>query len=243
MQNSATPSKRWWTRLVIDDKVPEFRLSDSVETALKWGDGRLNLLQQAGDTPVGNTMWAESLHSNRNFSPATGQSFEPPTPKHFSFNSPLGACPVCHGLGQKLVFDAHLIVPDPEEKSLEKGAVLPWRRGAKRLLVYYKALLRGIWPSTSARMWKRQVEGFAAGFPGETAARQRGRRRFRLPFFALGRSARSKKPLKASSPIWERLYLESESEFTKNRLTGFHESTQPCERLRRPAGSNRKCWP
>src|SRR5580698_10351535 len=109
-------------RLVIDDKV-RIRLSDSVETALKWGDGRLNLLQQAGDTPVGNTMWAESLHSNRNFSPATGQSFEPPTPKHFSFNSPLGACPVCHGLGQKLVFDEHLIVPDPE-RSLEKGAVL-----------------------------------------------------------------------------------------------------------------------
>ena len=98
-------------RLVIDDKV-RIRLSDSVETALKWGDGRLALLQQSGETPLGTNLWAESVHSNRNYSPATGQSFDPPTPKHFSFNSPLGACPVCHGLGQKLVFDEHLIVPD-----------------------------------------------------------------------------------------------------------------------------------
>src|SRR5271155_120637 len=129
-------------RLVIDDKV-RIRLSDSVETALKWGDGRLVLLQQSGDSPAGNNLWAESVHSNRNYSPATGQSFDPPTPKHFSFNSPLGACPVCHGLGQKLVFDEHLIVPDAE-RSLEKGAVQPWRRGTKRLIVHYKSLLRGM---------------------------------------------------------------------------------------------------
>ena len=60
--------------------------------------------------------------------PATGKSYEQPTPKHFSFNSPNGACPVCHGLGQKMVFDEGLVVPDAE-KSLEQGAVLPWRRG------------------------------------------------------------------------------------------------------------------
>ena len=72
-----------------------------------------------------------------------GQSYEPLTPKHFSFNAPAGACPVCHGLGQKLVFDESLVVPDPE-KSLEQGAILPWRRGGKRMVVYYKGLLRGV---------------------------------------------------------------------------------------------------
>src|SRR5689334_23694176 len=40
---------------------------------------------------------------------------EPLTPKHFSFNAPSGACPVCHGLGQKMVFDEGLIVPDVEK--------------------------------------------------------------------------------------------------------------------------------
>ncbi len=109
-------------RLVIDEKV-RVRLGDSVETALKWGDGRLALLQQPGEMAgADGNVWAESLHSNRNYSPATGQSFEPPTPKHFSFNSPMGACPVCHGLGQKMVFDPNLIVPDAE-KTLENGAI------------------------------------------------------------------------------------------------------------------------
>src|SRR3954453_19869025 len=75
-------------RLVMDEKV-RVRLSDSVETALKWGEGRLLVLHQPPDaTPT--TGWAETLHSNRNFSPATGKSFEPVTPKHFSFNSPAG---------------------------------------------------------------------------------------------------------------------------------------------------------
>src|SRR5882724_4920131 len=87
--------------------------------------------------------WIETLHSNRNHSPATGKSYEPLTPKHFSFNAPAGACPVCHGLGQKMVFDEGLVVPDPD-KSLEQGAILPWRRGGKRMVTYYKGLLRGV---------------------------------------------------------------------------------------------------
>src|SRR5207244_7935518 len=88
-------------------------------------------------------VWIETLHSNRNFSPATGKSYESLTRKHFSFNSPSGACPVCHGLGQKMVFDEALVVPD-EEKSLEQGAVLPWRRGGKRMITYYKSMLKAV---------------------------------------------------------------------------------------------------
>jgi len=141
-------------RLVIEDKV-RVRLADSVETALRWGEGVMRTLHQlpeertvaqntkfrvtAPSDPPGRLdapdQWTETLHSNRMFSPATGGSFEPLTPKHFSFNAPAGACPVCHGLGQKLVFDEGLVVPDPD-KSLEGGAVQPWRRGGKRMIVY-----------------------------------------------------------------------------------------------------------
>src|SRR4026207_1783440 len=124
-------------RLVIDEKI-RVRLSDSIETALKWGEGRLLVLHQPpegpakksseGRAPSGSSSsseeWTETLHSNRAYSPVTGKSFETPTPKHFSFNAPAGACHVCHGLGQKMVFDEALIVPD-QEKSLETGAVLP----------------------------------------------------------------------------------------------------------------------
>src|SRR5438552_3317283 len=151
-------------RLVIDEKI-RIRLSDSIETALKWGEGRLLVLHQLADKnapsprpspPVGERAgvrgeavrvesdeWVETLHSNRNYSPATGKSFETLSPKHFSFNAPAGACPVCHGLGQKLVFDEALIVADPG-KSLEGGVILPWRRGGKRMVVYYKAMLRSL---------------------------------------------------------------------------------------------------
>ncbi|HEV7928226.1 MAG TPA: excinuclease ABC subunit UvrA [Verrucomicrobiae bacterium] len=211
-------------RLVIDDKV-RIRLSDSVETALKWGDGRLVLLQQSGDSPAGNNAWAESLHSNRNFSPATGQSFDPPTPKHFSFNSPLGACPVCHGLGQKLVFDEHLIVPDAE-KSLEKGAVLPWRRGAKRLLIHYKALLRGMakhYQQSLETPWKDLPEDFRAKL-----LHGAGTEEIPFTFFRAGKISQVQKTFEGIIPNLQRLYLESESEFTKNRLTGFM-NPQPCD--------------
>jgi excinuclease ABC subunit A len=211
-------------RLVIDDKV-RIRLSDSVETALKWGDGRLALLQQSGDVPAGSNTWAESWHSNRNFSPATGQSFDPPTPKHFSFNSPLGACPVCHGLGQKLVFDEHLIVPDPE-RSLEKGAVLPWRRGAKRLLVHYKALLRGM-----AQHYGQSLETPWQGLPEDF--RQKllygaGPEEIAFTFFRAGKISQAQKTFEGIIPNLQRLYAESESEFTRNRLTAFM-NPQPCD--------------
>src|SRR6266540_986302 len=121
-------------RLVLDDKI-RVRLSDSVEMALKWGEGRLLALHQAPGAEA--TGWTQTPYSNRMYSPATGKSFDQPTPKHFSFNSPFGACPVCHGLGQKLVFDEELVVPDPE-KSLDQGALLPWKRGGKRMVAYYQ---------------------------------------------------------------------------------------------------------
>jgi len=216
-------------RLVIDDKI-RVRLSDSVETALKWGEGRLLLLQQQGGDNIqpGATdasKWSESLHSNRNYSPATGASFDTPTPKHFSFNSPLGACPVCHGLGQKMVFDEHLIVPDVE-KSLEKGAVLPWRRGNKRMLVYYKGLLRGMaqhYGQSQETPWKDLAEDFK-----QKLLRGSGAEEIEFTFWRAGKMSKAQKPFEGVIPNLERLYLESESEFTKNRLKSFM-NPQPCD--------------
>src|SRR5690606_25273897 len=124
-------------RLVIDEKI-RVRLSDSVETALRWGEGSVVLLRQLPDHRQPDE-WDEERYSNRLVSPATGASFEPPTIRHFSFNSPAGACPVCHGLGQKMVFDEALVVPDPA-KSIEQGAVLAWRRRSKQMITYHKVL-------------------------------------------------------------------------------------------------------
>ena len=179
---------------------------------------------RASQPPIGN--WIETLHSNRNLSPATGKSYEPLTPKHFSFNAPAGACPVCHGLGQKLVFDEGLVVPDPE-KSLEQGAILPWRRGGKRMVVYYKALLRGV-----AQHYQQSLEtpykDAAGGFQARAALAVRARRRSSSHFWRAGKMSKVTRPFEGVIPNLERLYQESESEFTRNRLKGFM-SPQFCD--------------
>jgi len=210
-------------RLVIDEKI-RIRLGDSVETSLKWGDGRLLLLRQPPTVPLSDP-WAESLHSNRNYSPASGLSFETPTPKHFSFNSPSGACPVCHGLGQKMVFDERLIVPDAE-KSLEKGAILPWRRGGKRMMVYYKSLLRGMAGQFAQSLdapWKNLPEDFK-----QKLLRGTGAEKVEFTFWRAGSAAKVSRPFEGVIPNLERLYTESESEFTRNRLKAFM-NPQPCD--------------
>ena len=110
-------------RLVIDEKI-RVRLGDSVQTALRLGRRRdvhaasiarrdqspkskakAANLRRLIRNPKSERNWTETLHSNKMCSPATGKSYDPPTPKHFSFNAPGGACPVCHGLGQKMIFD------------------------------------------------------------------------------------------------------------------------------------------
>jgi excinuclease ABC subunit A len=233
-------------RLVIDEKI-RVRLTDSVETALKWGEGILLTLHQLPEeskvqspkskaglpeesavhspqSTVG-PGWIETLHSNRNFSPATGKSYEPLTPKHFSFNAPTGACPVCHGLGQKMVFDEHLIVPDAE-KSLEQGAVLPWRRGGKRMVVYYKAMLRAVAGHYNVSLelpYKDLPEDFK-----RVLMRGSGATEIQFTFWRAGKQSNITRPFEGVVPNLERLYQESESEFTRNRLKAFM-SPQFCD--------------
>ncbi len=218
-------------RLVIDEKI-RVRLSDSIETALKWGEGRLLVLHQPpegpakksseGRAPSGSSSsseeWTETLHSNRAYSPVTGKSFETPTPKHFSFNAPAGACPVCHGLGQKMVFDDALVVPDPE-KSLETGAVLPWRRGGKRMIVYYKAMLRAVTSHYGQKLetpYKSLPDDFK-----QILLRGSGDTELEFHFWRAGKMSTVKRVFEGVIPNLERLYAESESEFTRNRLKAF----------------------
>lgn len=210
-------------RLVIDEKI-RVRLSDSVETALRWGEGRINVLHQPPGSESTAT-WMELTYSNRNFSPATGKTFEKPTPKHFSFNSPIGACPVCHGLGQKLVFDEALIVSDPE-KSLEGGAVSPWRRGGKRMIVYYKAMLRAV-ASHAGQSMETPYKDLPDDFK-RLLIHGSGETEIEFTFWRAGKQSKVKRPFEGVIPNLERLYQESESEFTKNRLKGFM-NPQPCD--------------
>ena len=91
------------------------RLTDSIETALRAGDGLVIVDRGDGD---------EWLLSERNACPVCGLSFPELTPAMFSFNSPLGMCRECNGLGTKVEFDRDRFV-DPD-KSLHEGGVRTW---------------------------------------------------------------------------------------------------------------------
>src|SRR6266404_1739529 len=141
-------------RLVVRDGI-RARLADSIETALKWGGNKLSILRSGRDwspTRPANLSdgsksdgdpvlpdWEELRYSTDYGDPETGFRLGELTPKHFSFNSHLGACPACHGLGTQLVCDPELMVSDPG-KTLAEGAIMPWHRGTKRMQAYYRHL-------------------------------------------------------------------------------------------------------
>ena len=104
-------------RLTVDEKYRQ-RLSESVETALSYGDGLVLVVDyDTGD---------ERLFSEKMSCPRCGTSLEELTPRMFSFNSPYGACPTCGGLGYQMKIDPELVVADPN-LSLKDGAIAPWR--------------------------------------------------------------------------------------------------------------------
>ena len=131
-------------RLIIKDSI-RVRLADSVETALKLADGILLVLVQkpeANRQNGGDGKWEKVIYSEKFACPEHPQaSLAELSPRLFSFNSPYGACRECDGLGTILEFDPDLIVPD-KTVSLESGAIDAWRKGGKRMNIFYNRLVK-----------------------------------------------------------------------------------------------------
>jgi excinuclease ABC subunit A len=111
------------------------RLTDSVETALRLGEG-LALIADADGKG------SERLFSERLACPEGDFSIGEIEPRTFSFNSPHGACPACTGLGTKLEPDPDLVLGNPD-LSLKNGAVLPWQKSSGTAQ-YRVAILEGL---------------------------------------------------------------------------------------------------
>ena len=101
---------------VSDSKSSLSRLTDSVETAFFEGDGECLLRLYP----------SRILHRFSTRFEADGMKFEEPDENMFSFNSPLGACPTCGGIGRTLGIDENLVVPD-KSRNVYEGAVVCWR--------------------------------------------------------------------------------------------------------------------
>jgi excinuclease ABC subunit A len=138
-------NKKHTVDLVIDRLVVKAgirsRLADSVSLALKWGKANV-LIEVISEG-------RELLFSEQFACALCNLSFAEIAPRTFSFNSPYGACPDCHGLGSTFEMDPGLIVPDPG-KSLRQGAVYPWSKTGNN---YYEQILESV-----ARHYKFSME-------------------------------------------------------------------------------------
>jgi excinuclease ABC subunit A len=209
-------------RLVVRDGV-RTRLADSVETALKWGGNRIVVLRQSDIAPSGE--WEELRYTTDYGSAESNFSLGDLTPKHFSFNSHLGACPACHGLGTQLVCDADLM-SDPE-KSLKEGAITPWRRGTKPMQAYYRSLQSALvkhFRVDDAIPFSDLPENFKKALYYGT-----GEEPIQISVGGgNGKSPKAARPFEGLVPQMERLYAETESEFTRNRIRAFM-TRVPCQ--------------
>ncbi|MCR8844837.1 excinuclease ABC subunit UvrA [Paenibacillus sp. SC116] len=117
-------------RIVVKDDI-EARLADSIETALNLSGGKLivDIIDQE-----------ELVFSSKLACPECGFSIDELAPRMFSFNSPFGACSECDGLGQKMIVDAELLVPD-RDKSIDDGAFEAWAGSTSN---YYPQFLRAV---------------------------------------------------------------------------------------------------
>lgn len=113
------------------------RVADSLELAFREGGNRaVALVQETKEAP-----WKEIPVSQDRSCIKCGDTFEPLTPRHFSFNNTEGACPNCGGIGREMRFAESLVVPDPS-KSIREGAIKPWRIGGKRVVIRNNTLLK-----------------------------------------------------------------------------------------------------
>ena len=210
-------------RLIVPEKPTEeflSRLTDSVETALRTGDGFL-IAQNLSATPP-----ADILFSERFACPVDGISLPDIQPNSFSFNSPHGACPTCQGLGARLEIDPARIFPDPSQ---------PLDEALLSLLA-----LEGEESQRSQSLW---LESLAAhfGFNPEMAVGQispaeirpilygSGDEKIRVEFTGReGKRAFFESPYEGLIPYLQRRYAESGSEVFRGRVESLM-SERVCE--------------
>jgi len=194
-------------RIAVKSSVRS-RLADSVELALKLADGLVLILKE--DTPG---HWQESYYSETYACLDHPEAAMPElSPRCFSFNSPYGACRSCDGLGTILEFDEDMIVPD-QGLSLSEGAIEAWRRGGKRMNIFYNRLLRrfcrqfNVSPDVPYNKIPEQVRGILMHGCGDDA---------------------DAAEFEGVIPNLTRRFNKTDSEFVKSRLHSYM-SEQPCQ--------------
>jgi excinuclease ABC subunit A len=200
-------------RLTVKPSI-RTRLADSLETALRLSDGLVVVPHETADGAA----WTDDVFSEKYACPDCGISLAELEPRIFSFNSPYGACPACGGLGIILEFDPELLVPDPS-LSLANGAIDAWRRGGKRMNIFYNKLLREF------------CDRFAVSADTPFKDLPADIRRILLAGSSDEDAAKYHTRFEGVIPNLQRRWARTDSEYVKARLHAYL-SEQPCRKCK-----------
>ena len=190
------------------------RLTDSIETALKLGNGLV--LLDFVDAKSGEK---EHTYSEHLACHDCNLSFEELEPRSFSFNSPFGACEECSGIGTKLEVDEELIIPD-DSISINEGAIAPWA-GAEYFLRLLEALALELKFSLD-NPWKKlsvkAKEAIMNGFDYEVHVKYKNR---------YGRVRNYSTGFEGVIPFIHRRHGETDSDYSRDKYEAYMRET-PC---------------
>jgi excinuclease ABC subunit A len=200
-------------RIVVREGLGN-RLADSLETALGLADGLVFVELVDGGERI--------TFSSKFACPVSGFTIAEIEPRLFSFNSPFGACPVCDGLGVKIIFDGELVAPD-EEKSLRAGAIAPWATSSSQ---YYAQTLDSLCRHFKVSMntpWGELPE-----LVRDTILNGSGSTPIKMRYDDGLRTYETEKPFEGVVPNLERRFKETESAWIREELSRY-QSNLPCE--------------
>lgn len=207
-----------------DAESARSRLADSIETALKTGEGYVTVSNVSVDPPE-DIAFSEFLSC-----PEHGYGLTEIEPRTFSFNTPHGACPACQGLGVRYEIDPERIVPDPT-KSLSEGALAPseWSNEGSRDTYYWQQILSvcenyGIDPDLPFEKLSKEQQQVILYGTGKKS----------LKIELKGRNQRTSSymaPFEGVIPNLERRYNETNSDYIKATINAFmvDKECQVCE--------------
>ena len=218
-------------RIVVKAEI-ESRLAESFETALKLAEGLAiaellpSPLAGEGDSPLGERGEGETriTFSEKFACPVSGFTIAEIEPRLFSFNAPQGACPACDGLGEKLLFDEDLVVPN-HALTIDKGAVMPWAK-SQPPSPYYQQVLASVgraygftvkskWSDLSPEAQKAVLHGT-------------GGKAIALRFEDGRKSYEVQKPFEGVIANLEKRFRATESAWMREELSRY-QSAAPCE--------------
>jgi excinuclease ABC subunit A len=197
------------------------RFADSVETALRLGEGVM-VVAPADGSAEGRASFEEQRYSERYSCPFDGTTIDELEPRSFSFNSPHGACPSCTGLGVRMEFDPGRVVN--RELTLSEGALLPWSR-MPMSDSWYGRVVEGI----------AQRRGFRMDVPVRELPQEqldylldtpRGEK-VRISYRHHGRTRHYDATFEGLLHNLQRRYRDTESEWVKNELEKYMVA-RPC---------------